>query len=397
MSLGHNTSVVRDGLVFYVDSNNIQKSFKGKPTTNLQLPNIIDWTGSAGVALQSEMSPIGTPVYTVTDDNSGSYLARGRSITVPNDSATYTYSIYVKKTYGATSAMLGFNYGITGGTAVTYNSRFNSDTGAGGSGVVDLGNWWRWWFQAVNNSTGNTTLYCDFYPATGLHGGGDNATATGVATVSSVMIEASTFMTPFVSSTRSNTQVLLDLTSNKTVTAGSLTYASNNTFSFNGSSDYYVFDTPCVNGAPHTVIQWAKPSVALSPVSGDSTNRKTTIVGPGPVWNPGIWVTSDKIRVHAQGEYRDTTISWSDTTYRMIGQVYDGVNCYIIYNGTILTGTRTAYTPGIPTQLVVGSDAAGSSSFTWNGPIDITQIYNRALTATEIMQNFNATRGRFGL
>jgi hypothetical protein len=31
------------------------------------------------------------------------------------------------------------------------------------------------------------------------------------------------------------------------------------------------------------------------------------------------------------------------------------------------------------------------------GNIAITQIYNRALIATEIKQNFNATRARFGI
>jgi hypothetical protein len=32
-----------------------------------------------------------------------------------------------------------------------------------------------------------------------------------------------------------------------------------------------------------------------------------------------------------------------------------------------------------------------------NGNISQTLIYNRALTATEILQNYNATKSRFGL
>ena len=32
-----------------------------------------------------------------------------------------------------------------------------------------------------------------------------------------------------------------------------------------------------------------------------------------------------------------------------------------------------------------------------NGNIASTQIYNRALSATEVLQNFNATRGRYGI
>jgi hypothetical protein len=38
-----------------------------------------------------------------------------------------------------------------------------------------------------------------------------------------------------------------------------------------------------------------------------------------------------------------------------------------------------------------------SSQLYFNGNIAMTQIYNRALSASEILQNYNATKGRFGL
>lgn len=39
----------------------------------------------------------------------------------------------------------------------------------------------------------------------------------------------------------------------------------------------------------------------------------------------------------------------------------------------------------------------GTSSISFNGSIYSTKIYNRSLTAQEIQQNFNATRGRYGI
>ena len=33
----------------------------------------------------------------------------------------------------------------------------------------------------------------------------------------------------------------------------------------------------------------------------------------------------------------------------------------------------------------------------WNGGVSSVGIYNRALSASEILQNFNATKSRFGL
>ena len=45
----------------------------------------------------------------------------------------------------------------------------------------------------------------------------------------------------------------------------------------------------------------------------------------------------------------------------------------------------------------IGSIGNWSSGNYWAGNIAATQIYNRALTAEEILQNYNATKGRFGL
>jgi len=42
-----------------------------------------------------------------------------------------------------------------------------------------------------------------------------------------------------------------------------------------------------------------------------------------------------------------------------------------------------------------GWDLGGS--LIWDGNIALTQIYNRALSADEVLQNYNATKGRFGL
>ena len=391
MGLSHSPSIVTNGLVFCYDMNNVQKSWKGKPTTNLQLPNVIDWSNSATVTLLAELSPIGTPVYSVTDNNSGSYLASTRSITVPNDSNTYTISIYIKKTYGATSTRLGFNSGFSGGTTVAYSQRFNSDTGVGTYGsTVDLGNWWRWQFQITNNNTGNTTLYCSFYPATGFYDSGDNSAATGTAIVSSVQIEQNTFATPFVNGSRSNTQAILDLTNNNTITATSLTYNSDATFSFDGTNDQ-ITTTP-ISLTDYTFELFVK-------ATGDSLSGSTgynTLLG-----------------------YTGTRRLLYDTSGNLLAQVGSG-NIYSnrictrnVWNHVAFTYQSSNITA---TWYINGSNAGSSSSAaqgTWNSAIYIgsynsvnywmngsianVKIYNRALSAAEVSQNFAAHRGRYGI
>jgi hypothetical protein len=51
----------------------------------------------------------------------------------------------------------------------------------------------------------------------------------------------------------------------------------------------------------------------------------------------------------------------------------------------------TSYT--LPGGLNIG----GRSGFLWLGQISIFKVYNRALSTTEILQNYNATKTRFGL
>jgi hypothetical protein len=45
----------------------------------------------------------------------------------------------------------------------------------------------------------------------------------------------------------------------------------------------------------------------------------------------------------------------------------------------------------------IGSIGNWTSGTYWAGSIATSQIYNRALSATEILQNYNAMRGRFGI
>lgn len=74
------------------------------------------------------------------------------------------------------------------------------------------------------------------------------------------------------------------------------------------------------------------------------------------------------------------------------------------FTGTILT-TYVNSLSGTPvsnnsfnftnTEFTIGFGFLGESYF--NGKVATSRIYNRALTAQEIQQNFNATRSRFGI
>jgi hypothetical protein len=84
---------------------------------------------------------------------------------------------------------------------------------------------------------------------------------------------------------------------------------------------------------------------------------------------------------------------WYNITFIYVrntsGNIYlNGVNqTSISYNNTINT-------PLQPLKLGVRAD---SNTFPWNGRMSSIKLYNRALSTSEVQQNFNATRARFGI
>lgn len=65
------------------------------------------------------------------------------------------------------------------------------------------------------------------------------------------------------------------------------------------------------------------------------------------------------------------------------------------YKNGINIGTATLGSSSSNVLKSVG--AYNDSTFPLNGNIALTQIYNRALSAQEVLQNYNTTKGRFGL
>jgi len=77
--------------------------------------------------------------------------------------------------------------------------------------------------------------------------------------------------------------------------------------------------------------------------------------------------------------------------------VYDGSNVYGYYNSTLDKSFSASGNLKTINSLNIGCHDPGTTGGFFNGKISISQIYNRALSSTEITQNFNAQKGRFGL
>jgi hypothetical protein len=99
----------------------------------------------------------------------------------------------------------------------------------------------------------------------------------------------------------------------------------------------------------------------------------------------------------ATGEYyysKPTTISLGTWGYYSV--VYNGSNVSIYRQGIYQGQQSTTGTADWSQGLKIGYWSAGGG-YAYQGLISVVQFYNTALTATQVMQNFNADRGRFGV
>ena len=85
--------------------------------------------------------------------------------------------------------------------------------------------------------------------------------------------------------------------------------------------------------------------------------------------------------------------------YYLIGTI-SGAECKFYINGTLnttYTQPSASSAPGATTKFKMGRFYQNTDNFYFNGNIATCKFYNRALTAQEIQQNFNATRSRYSI
>jgi len=89
-------------------------------------------------------------------------------------------------------------------------------------------------------------------------------------------------------------------------------------------------------------------------------------------------------------------ITITDGVWHYIGVTFDGTNLRMYVDGVLdnTSGTITYSTTG-QNNYVARSSHAGNENFV-NGSMGMVHVYNRALSGAEVLQNYNATKGRFG-
>lgn len=177
-----------------------------------------------------------------------------------------------------------------------------------------------------------------------------------------------------------------------TLTNGvSFTQSTYNTLTFDGVDDYVNLPYNLAQASSansYTIFAVAK----LSSTSGTRRQIFGTDDG-GYDWGFGA---GDNTQFHIfSGENIYTAVSQDLNWHVFAGQWSSAGTKLYLDSNLIINTVNIGYDASVAANANIGRNP-GYGEY-WHGNIATIQIYNRALSATEIAQNFNALRGRFGI
>ena len=212
-------------------------------------------------------------------------------------------------------------------------------------------------------------------------------------------------------------------TNNGTLTNGPTFNSTNGgSIAFDGVNDFATLGSfPVINNLSQlTISSWFRASTLTAGVNGWSPifSKRQSLVAFRPAIEI-IFGDSDAGLVPSQLFIRINTAAADSYAYSSVGTILTNIwyNVVMVYNGTGAANSDKVklYVQNVPTSLTFGGSNIPTTTsnpaddariagmlFTgqpryFNGGVSLTQIYNRALSQAEITQNFNATRGRFGI
>ena len=192
---------------------------------------------------------------------------------------------------------------------------------------------------------------------------------------------------------RTATQGLLDLTGNSTIDISNASFDSNAQMTFDGTDDYVSLPNDLGYSTNSvSVFGWYK-------INGNPANGYHIICGDSAL----------ELSIHSSATYlRNGVVTTNGRFVSNNGNQNLNDGNYHYYGFTFNGSTKTAYIDGVAvgTQSVTGTlttsfagrkIGAFGGGYHANGNIPSYKVYNKVLTSAEVLQNYNATKSRFGL
>ena len=162
-------------------------------------------------------------------------------------------------------------------------------------------------------------------------------------------------------------------------------------FIFDGSDDYITssINSGITSTQSRTLCAWAKfNNIASSVVCG--------IGDANSIYNLfEIQAYQNRLIGHRFGDYINGSTVLSTGVWYFTSFTYDGTTSKLYLNANLeVSAVQTLSTTDTP--LTIGKKGYNLNS-NMSGLVSGVQLYNRALSQQEILQNYNATKKRYGL
>ena len=139
----------------------------------------------------------------------------------------------------------------------------------------------------------------------------------------------------------------------------------------------------------------------------DTTSGNRRIVSKDQQGVQGAWIlwikSSDLYwQTHDGSSFKEAAYtSYSEDTnwHHVVGTLRDGTNTLYLDGIAVASiGSVGAIDDADNEEIVIGADSdVANPELEWNGQIANVKIYNRGLSPSEVLQNYNGLRGRFGV
>lgn len=174
---------------------------------------------------------------------------------------------------------------------------------------------------------------------------------------------------------------------------GAPTYSSDNGGSmvFDGTDDRVdINNTTLISNTAYTKVAWFRPTALAA----------NNIISGGNMQQHAFWMASTDHTLNAGHNNAFTTVGYRpNNPGNMLNQwwcgavTFDSTSGWVLYlNGQQVSTSTSTTAPSGGQRVYIGSYNAG---YRFNGDIPVAMIYDRALSATEILQNYNALKNRF--
>lgn len=378
MSLNHSPAVVTDGLQFYYDAANNKNVTTG---TNLLASTDLSSFPTTGVTatVNASISPDGTMTACLMTAIGPTNLFYQGFVTSTVGTGQLYSSIYAK---AGTSIYFVFNSYYVGDTEVNITFTLT------GNGSTDAPT------QSIIKFVGDGWYLCTIFTPARV-----NAGTIGYYRVWPAGRPASSGSVYFWGPTLKNS--FTDLVGNNTLTPNVLAYdsANNGAMSFNGTSSYLIApENSALNTQTPSVEVWVKTnSISQNGVwfvKGNINSQYSLFQEGGNImWRQYNGATLTNLTAPVS--------NINTSQYAHIVATYTSGARKIYINGVLVasdTASFTIFNAGNGISIgVSGGYTLGSPIYYYNGNIAIVKVYNKALSASEVSQNFNALRGRFGI